>query len=187
MAIVGEWESRDGWSLPDPSHTIVESFERGWAWSVPLSATRRQVTAMVDPAHTKIEGKGRLAAVYAAEVARTTHIARMVSATTARQLGDCWARDASPYLSSAVAGDNRLLVGDAASFVDPLSSFGVKKALASAWLAAIVAHTCLTRAERAAAAIGFYESRERAMFEALSRRAAEFSRDAAGRHGHPFW
>ena len=32
-----------------------------------------------------------------------------------------------------------LLVGDAASAIDPLSSFGVKKALASAWLAAVVA------------------------------------------------
>ena len=45
--------------------------------------------------------------------------------------------------AARVAGDGVLLVGDAASFVDPLSSFGVKKALASAWLASVAVHTAL--------------------------------------------
>ena len=48
-----------------------------------------------------------------------------------------WACDASLYFSGAYAGPQFLLVGDAGSFIDPLSSFGVKKALASAWLAAV--------------------------------------------------
>ena len=39
------------------------------------------------------------------------------------------------------ASDLHLLAGDAGSFIDPLSSAGVKKALASAWLAAVAVST----------------------------------------------
>src|SRR5439155_25343721 len=35
---VGVWRNDRGWNLPDPSHTIVETFDEGWAWSVPTSA-----------------------------------------------------------------------------------------------------------------------------------------------------
>src|SRR3954470_11333037 len=34
-AIVGVWERSDAWPIPEPSHTVVESGEDGWAWSVP--------------------------------------------------------------------------------------------------------------------------------------------------------
>src|SRR5207249_4091025 len=47
-ALVGAWE-RDGWDLPDGTHTVVETFEDGWAWSVPISATVRHVGVMVGP------------------------------------------------------------------------------------------------------------------------------------------
>jgi hypothetical protein len=41
-ALVGVWE-RDTWDLPDDTHTVVETFEDGWAWSVPISATVRHI------------------------------------------------------------------------------------------------------------------------------------------------
>ena len=47
------------------------------------------------------------------------------------------------YSSERPAGDTWLLVGDAASFIDPLSSAGVKKAMASGWLAAVALNTAL--------------------------------------------
>ena len=45
-----------GWNLPDDTHTLVETYEDGWAWSVPLSATLRQVgVAWVDGGTTRIQ------------------------------------------------------------------------------------------------------------------------------------
>src|SRR5205085_6528604 len=47
-ALIGVWDRADGWpELPDATHTVVESYEGGWAWSVPSSRTRRYVTVMV--------------------------------------------------------------------------------------------------------------------------------------------
>src|SRR5207237_10158673 len=48
IAIAAEWEST-AWPANEHVRTIVESYRDGWAWSVPLSATRRQFTVMVDP------------------------------------------------------------------------------------------------------------------------------------------
>ena len=63
-------------------------------------------------------------------------------------------------------------MGDAASFIDPLSSFGIKKALAAAWLAAVVVHTSLTEPSLTGAAIELFDRRERDAFHELSRQAA---------------
>jgi hypothetical protein len=86
-----------------------------------------------------------------------------------------------------VGGDGALLVGDAASFVDPLSSFGVKKALASAWLAAVVVHTALTDPSATDRAVELFTARELAMADHLRQGAAALARDAAGAHETPFW
>src|SRR6185436_18312361 len=98
-----------------------------------------------------------------------------------------WARDASPYDATRFADDGVLLVGDAASFIDPLSSFGMKKALASAWLAAVVVHTALTTKSMKTPALELYESRERAMYDHLMLRAAGLAREAAASQPSDFW
>jgi hypothetical protein len=63
----------------------------------------------------------------------------------------------------------------------------LKKALASAWLAAIVANSALSDASLTSAAIELHAYRERAMYDALAARAAELSRDAARSHATSFW
>ena len=185
LALVGVWEAPRGFGLADDTHTLVESYEGGWAWSVPVLPTRRYVTVMVDPALTSVAGSGDLAATYRAQLARTSHLGEV--AKVAELAGAPWARDASPYTCSNAGRAGLMLVGDAASFVDPLSSFGVKKALASAWLAAVVAHTSLTNASMESAALELYDRRERAMFEALSQRSASLAREAAQVHATSFW
>jgi hypothetical protein len=80
-----------------------------------------------------------------------------------------------------------LLVGDAASFIEPLSSAGVKKALLSAWRAAVVANTCLKDASRAAPARAFYNQRERQVYAECMRRSAGFFSEAAAVYPSPFW
>jgi hypothetical protein len=79
-----------------------------------------------------------------------------------------------------------LRVGDAASFVDPLSSYGIKKALASAWLAAVVVNTVLADPAMADPATELYAARERAMYQALSRQSALLANGAEG-HADRFW
>src|SRR4030095_6922475 len=147
LALVGAWEQRDGWATPnDETHTLVESYEGGWAWSVPVSRTRRCVTAMVDPAVTMIRRSGEadnLATAYHAELAKACRLEALVRSgrRPARLTAAPFARDASSYDAFRFGDDGLLLVGDAASFVDPLSSYGVKKALSSAWLASVREHT----------------------------------------------
>jgi hypothetical protein len=186
IALVGVWTvAAPAPSLPDASHTVVESYDDGWGWSVPASASRRFVTVMVDPARTAIGDRERLGLVYREELARLRRLSYLVREGALEDAP--WARDASPYYAERAAEDETLLVGDAASFVDPLSSFGIKKAVASAWLAAVVVRTCLTNEALAAPARALYERRERAMHDALARQLANVARDAVGGHATPFW
>jgi flavin-dependent dehydrogenase len=185
MAIVGIWERDDAWPTPELSHTIVESGEHGWAWSVPVSANRRFVTLMVDPNSTTVASREGLHQSYLDHLARTRSLAPLVRG--ARLIPPVFARDASPYSARAFAEPGVLLVGDAASFVDPLSSFGVKKALASAWLASVVVRSILENSSTADAALQLFNDRERAMYESLRRSAAALARDASAAHPTSFW
>ena len=185
LALVGVWEAATGFDIDDASHTLVESYEGGWAWSVPVTATRRFFTVMVDPALTPVSGGDKLESAYNTELARTTHLQRI--ARRGVLTGAPWARDASPYSCTRAGERSRLLVGDAASFVDPLSSYGVKKALASAWLAAVVVHTSLTDEAMRSPALELYDRREQAMYQSLARRSAALSREAAEAHATSFW
>ena len=185
LALIANWESEGGFGSSDETHTLVESHEAGWAWSVPVSGTVRCVALMLDPALTQLEGRARLDQQYNAELARTVKLSALVQ--NARLAGAPWACEASSYDAERVSGAAMLLVGDAASFVDPLSSFGVKKALASSWLASVVVHTALMQPGLMAVASSFYEARERRMFDSLQRRSAELAGAVAAQHANAFW
>ncbi len=185
VAIVGLWERRPRWPLANPSHTHVESYPGGWAWSVPVSPTRRQVTVMLDPTRTDVAGGNRLRITYREELARTTMIRELTRG--ARFLGSPWARDASSYECANAAYGRILVAGDAASFVDPLSSFGVKKALASGWLAAVVVHSVLMDPPLAGPALGLFAARDRAMVAGLKRQLQQLAGDAAAAYPGGFW
>ena len=184
-AIVGIWERADPWPTPDPTHTVVESTADGWAWSVPVSETRRYVTLMLDPKLTSVATRGDLTASYTKLLERTRTLSALIDG--ARRDGDVFARDASPYHARLYANQGTMLVGDAASFVDPLSSYGIKKALASAWLASVCVHSILTNAAVEPAALELFNTRERAMHDALRKAATMLARDAAGSHPTAFW
>ena len=184
-AVVGVWES-DAWANEDyVTHTLVESYDAGWAWSVPVAENRRYVTVMLDPRQSDVPTRDALERAYRDELGRTHLIAELIRGATF--VDSAWGCDASPYRASRATDDGLLLVGDAASFVDPLSSFGVKKALASAWLAAIVANTALSDASLSAAARDLFEQREQTMYMELQRQSAALAREATGTHDSAFW
>ncbi|MFP5354342.1 MAG: NAD(P)/FAD-dependent oxidoreductase [Gemmatimonadota bacterium] len=185
LALIGGWEREGGWPLPDETHTLVESADWGWGWSVPVSRERRFFTAMVDPGATPVAGEGGMPARYEQLLRSLPALGALVR--DARSEGAPWAYEATPYHSTEVAVPGALLVGDAASMIDPLSSFGVKKALASAWLAAVVVHTALVAPRNLDAALGLYREREADYVRSAARALRCLSRDAQGELAAPFW
>ena len=184
-AIVGVWERRAGWEVADWRNTIVESYDGGWAWSVPLTRTRRQVTVMLDPKRTALARGTRLRLTYREELARTALLRALIKG--ARFHGSPWARDASAYDCARPALGRLLLAGDAASFVDPLSSFGVKKALASGWLAAVAIHSAMDDPSVEGPALELFVAREHAMVAGLRKAAAALAGEAATAHADGYW
>ena len=180
LAVVAEWDC-EGWPADERTYTTVESYGDGWAWSVPLSATRRQCTVMIE----NPSGSPGLPALYARELSKATALGARLAG--ARQVSAPWTCDASLYDCVRAADGRRLLVGDAATFIEPLSSAGVKKALLSAWRAAVVTNTCLRNPGMAGMAVDLYVTREREVFAACVRRSAAFFAEAAGAFGTPFW
>lgn len=191
LALISVFDREDGWPLPDDTHTLVESAEWGWGWSVPVSRTRRCFTAMIDPAVTPITGDAGLQSHYDALFASLPALGPMLRDASVLRVGTPWACEATPYHSAEVVLPNALLVGDAASMIDPLSSFGVKKALASAWLSAVVVHTALVSPENTALATSLYREREAAYVRSATQALSGVSRDATephnGEHAVPFW
>jgi flavin-dependent dehydrogenase len=185
IALVASWRRDQPWPVPDDTHTLVESYETGWAWSVPTPTHSRHVAVMVDPQRSGLARGGSAREVYLAEIAKTAMFSEL---TAAASFADGpWGWDASTYRADQYAGDGWLLVGDAGSFIDPLSSAGVKKALASGWLAAIVAHTCLVRPAMRRPALDFFSTRETEVEAAHARASRRFLAEAAPKHPHPFW
>ena len=164
-----------------PYNTLIESYRDGWVWSVPVSATRAFVTVMVDPRVTRMSRGDGLEATYARELEKTRHIQR------GSPTGAVWACDASVYHASSYAGTRHLLIGDAGSSVDPLSSYGVKKAMSSAWLAATVVNTCLRDPSRSSVALDYFNLQEQQVFADQMRQTAAHYRAVASVSKHPFW
>ena len=184
VALAGVWRASPE-APPAEPYTLVESYRDGWAWSMPVSPTHRYLTMMIDPRRTRLlKGQGRRS-LYLAELEKTREARRLVA--SARLASDISGHTASQYTASQFAGDGFLLVGDAGSFIDPLASVGVKKALASAWLAAVAVHTCISTPDMSDVAIEFFESRERETWRAHRRHTARYYREAASAHGHGFW
>ncbi|HUQ89975.1 MAG TPA: hypothetical protein VM096_20600 [Vicinamibacterales bacterium] len=185
VALVGIWWRDGGWRVPDDSHTLVESYSGGWVWSVPSAPGLRHIAAMIDPQRSDLSRGGSSADVYRAEIAKT-NVFKSITADASLIEGPR-GFDASQYRATAYAGKRWLLVGDAGSFIDPLSSAGVKKALASAWLAAVAVHTAIKHSSMRAAAFGFFAAREHEIEQHLSRESRQFLASASSGHHHPFW
>jgi flavin-dependent dehydrogenase len=183
LAIAAEWECPE-WPAAERSHTFIDSYENGWAWSVPVSATRRQCTVMVDAGLTVVS-KARLESLYRTELRQAVSIADRLAA--ASQVGAAWCCDASLYTCERAFEACALLVGDAASFIEPLSSAGVKKAIASAWRAAIVVNTALASPDMRGVATAFHDRRERWLYGECVRRSQVFFARASAVYDNSFW
>lgn len=184
QAFIGLWRRSDGWLGGYADRTLLESYQDGWAWSMSVGPGVRQVAFMVDGGTTHTTRGPTMAHAYEAELAKTRH---MRTLTRGAALDRAWACDASLYTSRVHAGSQFVLVGDAGSCIDPLSSCGVKKALASGWLAAVAVHTALLDPQRRGLAFEFFSSREREVYAAELARTREYAGRALAHHRHGFW
>jgi flavin-dependent dehydrogenase len=184
IALVGEWLGTFA-DLQDDSHTVIESYSDGWMWSVPVAKGVRHVSAMIDPQRSDLARGAAPRAVYLAEIAKTRAFKQLLASASLASGPSGW--DASTYYANAYAGDGWLLSGDAGSFIDPLSSAGVKKALASAWLAAVVVNTYVRTPAMRQHALEFFSAREREIERHYAAESRTFLTAAARGHDRPFW
>lgn len=184
VALLGAWES-SSWELPDASHTVIESYDDGWAWSLPDCGDRRYVAVMVDPRTSDLARAVEARRVYEHEISKTRQFSKLTAGARLADGPVGW--NASMYSARHYVDGNVLLVGDAGSFIDPLSSAGVKKALASGWLAAVAVHTSVVRPLMKDIALAFYDAREREVYESFRAMTRRFLAEAASGHAHPFW
>ena len=138
VALVGVWRREGDWPVPDDTHTLIESYDDGWMWSVPAAGGVRHIAAMVDPQRSDLARGGSAKDVYLAEIAKTHVFSRLISDASLLHNPRGW--DASQYRAREYAGDGWLLAGDAGSFVDRCRRWRQEGA-GVGWLAAIVAHT----------------------------------------------
>lgn len=175
LALTGHFETREA-SPP----TVVEAFADGWVWSAPLQNGLRDVTAMID-GDTVRDSDG----AYHAAVDAALHLRAIVESSPF--VGSVRGIDATPYGASQFCGRNYLLVGDAGTFVDPLSAHGVHKAMDGALVAAAVARTILERPAMAEDAARFYDARERNIFDVTRTRLARLYGQETRFAERPFW
>jgi flavin-dependent dehydrogenase len=164
--------------------TLVESFADGWGWSVPSTGAERHVGVIVDAGVTGLPRGRRFDETYLRVLRRLPRLSGILAGA---RFDRAWACDASVYDASCCADGQVLIAGDAASFIEPLSSFGVKKALASAWTAAVAVHTSLVHPDRRAAALGFFAAWEQRVYASARARSIEYAGEAHAHHRSPFW
>jgi flavin-dependent dehydrogenase len=181
VAFIGEWSTHQ-WPADETHRTVIESYAEGWAWSIPLDSTRRQCTVMWDPERSR---GASLDDEYLAQLRNAPNLARRLAG--GKQLSRVWTCDATVYQTGRMTDERLLLVGDAASFVETLSSAGVRKAMISAWRAAIVVNTLLHDHTMSTAACAFFEERERHMLSTCVDGAAGFFDEAARAYDTEFW
>jgi flavin-dependent dehydrogenase len=184
IALVRRWRRPGGWGGEHAHRTLVESYADGWAWALPLSDEVRCVAAMIDGSTERVS-EPTTAAMLEQELDKTKHLGPMLEG--AEPDGDAWACSASLYTSSRFARPGLVLAGDAASFIDPLSSFGVKKALSSGWLAGIVANTALATPALTGVATAFFDRRECQVYRRYRSLSAAFFEEAASVYRTAYW
>ncbi|HWN82839.1 MAG TPA: NAD(P)/FAD-dependent oxidoreductase, partial [Candidatus Udaeobacter sp.] len=125
LGIWGYWRGAGDPAGRDACNTYVESFADGWIWTVRVRPELRNVTVMVDPDQAR-PGLRRLGLLnfYRQQIAAT--VATREFLANAQLATRLWTCDGRWYRGRAAGGPGFLAIGDAASYVDPLTSQGVR-------------------------------------------------------------
>ena len=156
LAVYGYFDGGRHLEPPDDGNIFIEATAHGWLWKIPLAGGMSSVGAVVDRDY----GAGEIRRVglerfFASQIAAATRTHTLLDGAV-RQKGPKAVRDWS-YCAKSMVGDDFVLVGDAACFIDPLFSTGVHLAVSGAHLAAAYVTTALSTPSLRAAAGAAYE------------------------------
>lgn len=142
LAIFAYFEGAERLPAPDETNILIESYEGGWTWVIPLHTGWTSVGFVMDSkAGQEAIARDGLAVSYQRQIDATERTRAMLAGAR-RVEGPSVIRDWS-YVSDRVAGDGYVLAGDAACFIDPLFSTGVHLALSSGLMAAALVTSSL--------------------------------------------
>jgi len=172
LAVTGYWHDAAAPAGDDFGNTLLEAYENGVVWSVPLQNGLRNVTVLVDWSQGRRIRELGLRDFYLSEMNKLSYVSKFLS--TASLPAAPRVTDATLYTSRQFAGERFLLLGDAGLFIDPLSSEGVQTAMASAITGAAVINTILSRPAAAANALAFYRDAQNNAYSTHYRQSAEY-------------
>lgn len=134
---------------------IIHMPEReGWFWYIPLPDDIASIGVVAPPAYL-FTGRGDdPQATMMEEIARTPGIARRLEPAT--QVGKTFVTSDFSQMSSSIAGEGWVLIGDAFGFLDPVYSSGVMLALKSGEFAADAIHAGLTNGDLSGKRLGSF-------------------------------
>ena len=172
LGITGYWQGAGGPDGDDFANTMLEAYENGVVWSVPLANGLRNVTVLVDWSQGKNIREQGLHRFYQAEMGRLSYVSRFLAGASLSRPPHV--SDATLYTARRFADKRFLLLGDAGLFIDPLSSEGVQTAMASAITSAAVINTILTRPAAADHALTFYHDAQESAYSTHYRQSVEY-------------
>jgi flavin-dependent dehydrogenase len=143
----------------------VYLFEHGWFWMIPLWDDVMSVGVVGTQAFFKAR-KANLESLFATAVAATPSLAAHMA--NAEPLGPLTACADYSYDSQSYVGENHILIGDAAAFIDPLFSSGVMMAMSSAAFGATVVEGLLDGQQSRKRLVRDYERKIRLSLGSLS-------------------
>lgn len=161
-------------ALPDA--TLIESVPEGWLWWLPLRDGKASLTLFADAAEVHASG--------AINVFRSA-LRSADGPARGAELRPTFGLVATPRLLRPKS--DVILIGDAASTIDPLSSQGLEKAIGSGEEAAIVVNTILEVPEVRDAVCRYHERWESALFWSHGARATSYYRRELRFSDRPFW
>lgn len=156
---------------------VIEAVPAGWTWWSPLPGGRAALAVLVDAGELRQRGSRRL-----------LEAALASSRGPARSLRNARLQHAVRATARLVASHDGLLrCGDAAATIDPLSSQGLEKALASADNTAAAVRTLLLRPELRPPVLAERQRFERGLWLLHARTALEHHRNETRFAAAPFW
>ncbi len=185
LAITAYWHGVQESGGFDRGNTLIEAYASGMVWSLPLHTGLRNVTLLLDWSAGKQIRETSLAKFYSSELRQAAYTSSLLSG--AQISIPPRACDASLYTAATFATERALLVGDAGLFIDPLSSEGVHKAMASAVTGAVVVNTILRRPGMRSQAIHFYHERQQQTYESHYQQSVAYYREERRWSDHVFW
>ncbi len=141
---------------------LISRADAGWFWLIPIDARLTSVGVVLPLALYRGLERGSPEAMLERAIAETPVMAELLSQAT-REWPVRVENDLS-YTASAYAGDRWLLVGDAASFLDPVFSTGVQIALESGIEAAQALDLAFAAGDFSARRFRRFERRQRERF-----------------------